>query len=152
MKTQKYILPFLKPLYSSLSEPSLAIFRVIVGLFLVPHGAQKLFGVLGGGGLAGTSAFFESLGMPMPKMAALAAGSVEFFGGILLALGLLTRPAAAATTFLLFVAAYSVHFSNGFFNAKGGYEFAVLWMFATAIFIVRGGGSLSLDRVIGREF
>ncbi len=152
MSEQKYILPFLKPVYSALSVPSLTLLRVVVGLFLVPHGAQKLFGAFGGGGISGTAQFFASVGIPMPTFAAMAAGSVEFFGGILIALGLFTRPAAAAATFLLFTAAATSHFANGFFAMNGGYEYAILWMFATLVFVVRGGECLSVDRLIGREF
>lgn len=152
MSEQKHIIPLFAPIYRCLSAPSLAIFRIVVGLFLVPHGAQKLFGLFGGGGISGTAQFFTSIGLPVPTLAAIGAGSVEFFGGLLIALGLFTRPAAAAASFLLFVAVVSTHLQNGFFAGNGGYEYAMLWMFATLLFVIRGGEKFSVDRLIGREF
>lgn len=83
--------------------------RVTVGLLPMPHGAQKLFNWFGGHGLSGTGAFFaDSLGMPPGVLFALLAGLIEFFGGLALVLGLLTRPAALAVTISMGVA-LSVH-------------------------------------------
>jgi putative oxidoreductase len=79
-------------------------------------------------------------------------GITEFFGGLCLVLGFLTRPAAAAATILLTVAAVKVHLPNGFFWSNGGWEYPVLWaLMALAVFF-RGGGEFSLDARIGREF
>ena len=79
-------------------------------------------------------------------------GATEFFGGLLIAVGFLTRPAAVAATILLAVAVFKVHMPNGFFNMNGGYEYAMLWGFITLAVAFRGGGALSVDRAIGREF
>ena len=77
-------------------ETGLLIIRVVVGLSLVAHGAQKLFGAFGGHGIAGTAGFFESLGMRPGKLFATLAGLGETGGGLGLALGLLTPFSAAA--------------------------------------------------------
>ena len=125
--------------------------RLVVGLFLVPHGAQKLFGWFGGYGLEATGQFFsEQLGYSNGYLAALGAGSVEFFGGLALALGLFTRPAALAVAVLLAVAS-TVHLGNGFFWTSGGYEYPVLWAVLAASFAVKGGGRFSLDSLVGNR-
>lgn len=124
------------------------ILRVVVGLFLVPHGAQKLFGWFGGYGLEATGQYFDSqMGGTNGILIAGGAGFVEFFGGLALALGLLTRLSALGATILLFVAS-SMHIGAGFFWTSGGYEYPVLWAIATAYFIVRGGNGLSADAFI----
>ena len=141
----------LAPAYASLSGVTEALLRAAAGAFLIPHGAQKLFGWFGGGGLAGTGQFFETqLGYSDGWLAALAAGSIEVFGGVLLALGLFTRPVAMVVAVFLAIAA-SAHLGAGFFWDAGGWEYPVLWTLVVLHFAVRGGGRYSLDRVIGRE-
>ena len=149
----RLIIPALAPLYSPLSRLSYPMIRFFTGLFLVPHGAQKLFGWFGGGGLQGTAdGFSTNLGLEPGMFFAVLVGATEFFGGLLLAVGFLTRPAAVAATILLAVAAFMVHLPNGFFVMNGGYEYALLWGFITLAIAFRGGGGLSVDRAIGREF
>lgn len=146
-----FLIPALGRVYPATGDVAETGLRVAAGLFLVPHGMQKLFGAFGGHGLQATGEFFQAqLGFSNGFLAALAAGSVETVGGLLLALGLLTRPAAAAVAVLLAVAA-TVHLPNGFFASAGGWEFAVLWAMVALFFVARGGGRFSLDRVIGRE-
>ncbi len=145
------VIPALKPVYDSLSGLSEALLRVTAGAFLIPHGAQKLFGAFGGYGLEATGQFFQTqLGFANGYLAALGAGSVEVFGGLLLALGLFTRFAAAAVVVFLSVA-MTFHFSNGFIWTDGGWEYPVFWTIIVLMFVVRGGGQYSLDRLIGRE-
>lgn len=148
--TQK-IFPFMSPVYDRLAPLTDPALRVIAGLFLVPHGAQKLFGAFGGYGLEATGAYFDSVGMPNGYAVALAAGLVEFVGGLMLAAGLLTRVAAAAATILLLVAA-STHMANGFFWPAGGYEYALMWAILSFSYWIKGGGRYSVDHLIGREF
>ena len=149
--SQSLAIPALKPVYATLSGLSEAALRVAAGAFLIPHGAQKLFGAFGGHGLTATGEFFATqLGFSNGFLAALAAGSIEVFGGLLLALGLLTRPVAAAIAVFLAVAA-SVHLGAGFFWTEGGWEYPALWAIVAAHFALRGGGRYSLDRAIGRE-
>src|SRR5919107_793660 len=92
---------------------ALLVLRVVVGLFFVGHGAQKLFGKFGGHGLEGTAGFFEQIGMVPGRRHAIAAGSAEFFGGLLLVLGLATPLAAALIIAVMFVAVATVHAKNG---------------------------------------
>lgn len=126
--------------------------RVTTGLLLMPHGAQKLFGWFGGYGLSGTGAFFsDTLGMQPGILFALLAGLVEFFGGLALVLGLLTRPAAAAVAVLL-ATALSVHVPNGFFWTNGGIEYPLMWFLLALALLLRGGGEYSLDRRLGLRF
>ncbi len=152
MTDRTLILPVFEPLYAVSSQYTDTALRIAAGAFLVPHGAQKLFGWFGGFGPAATGQFFEQqLGISNGYAMAVAAGSVEFFGGLMLALGLLTRPAAAAVSVLLAVA-LTVHLGNGFFWTNGGYEFPLLWLILTLTFVVKGGGAYSLDRALGKEF
>src|SRR3954452_1167487 len=100
----------------------LLMLRLVVGLTLAAHGAQK-FGWFGGPGLAGTAGFFEGLGFTPGRRHALAAGGFETGGGLLLALGLLTPLAATLVASLMIVAAGAVHYRAGFFLMTGGYEY-----------------------------
>ena len=86
------------------------ILRVPVGIVFVAHGAQKLFGWFGGYGLEGTGQWLASIGLEPGYLMALLAGGAEFFGGIALIIGLLTRHAAAVTAFAMLIAIFSVHF------------------------------------------
>lgn len=125
------------------------IVRIITGLLLMPHGAQKLFGWFGGGGLSGTGQFFESsLGMSPGVLWAGLAGTVELFGGLALVLGLLTRPAALGVVILMAVA-MSVHIPQGFFWSDGGYEYPLMWGVLGLAILLRGGGAYSLDARLG---
>ncbi|HUF86471.1 MAG TPA: DoxX family protein [Thermohalobaculum sp.] len=145
------VVPALGPVYASLAGLSEALVRVAAGAFLIPHGAQKLFGWFGGYGLEATGAFFATqLGFANGYLAALGAGSLEVFGGLMLALGLFTRPVAALIAVFLLMAA-SVHLGAGFFWTEGGWEYPVLWALVAAHFAIRGGGRYALDRAIGRE-
>nr|WP_067298340.1 DoxX family protein [Marinobacterium profundum] len=139
-------------LFDRLSTLSYPLIRITAGLLLMPHGAQKLFGWFGGYGLDATGQFFATnLGMEPGFLFALLAGLVEFFGGLALVLGLLTRPAALAIAGLMAVA-LSVHVANGFFWTSGGVEYPLMWgLIAFAVFL-RGGERFSLDRQFGFKF
>ena len=127
------------------------ILRVPVGLILAAHGAQKLFGWFGGNGLAGTAGWLSSMGMEPGLLMAILAGSAEFFGGLALVLGLLTRPAASVAAFTMLVAIFSVHINNGLFVADGGYEYALTLMVALLALAVQGGGYLSMDNALSEK-
>lgn len=150
LRTSGSIIPVLNPLYETLAPLTDPLVRVVAGLFLVPHGAQKLFGLFGGYGLEATEQFFQAK-LGLPAGVATFAGLIEFFGGIALAFGLLTRPAAALATGLLLVAALQVHLGKGFFWTSGGYEYPLLWAVVTLAYAVKGGGRYSIDRLIGKE-
>src|SRR3989442_13079331 len=98
----------------------LLILRLVVGLSLAAHGAQKLFGWFGGYGLAGTGQFLEQLGFRPGRLQAAQAGIAEMVGGLFLAAGFLTPAAAAAVGAVMLVAAVSGHITNGFFGPSGG--------------------------------
>jgi putative oxidoreductase len=136
--------------FDKLAPLAYPLVRVTAGLLLMPHGAQKLFGWFGGYGLTATGEFFSgSLGLQPGLLFALLVGGVEFFGGLALVLGLLTRPAALAVTVVMAVAAFGVHLPNGFFWSDGGYEYPLMWgLVAFAVFL-RGGDRYSLDRSLG---
>jgi putative oxidoreductase len=144
-------LPFVAPLTQALAPFGEPLTRVTAGLFLMPHGAQKLFGLFGGNGLAATGQFFATK-LGLPASMALVAGVIEFFGGLLLALGLFTRPIAALVAGMMAVAVITVHLPAGFFWTNGGYEYPLFWGLVALSFVLRGGGRYSLDAVIGREF
>ena len=148
----RYIIPSLGGFYDKVSDRAEPLIRITIGLILMPHGAQKLFGWFGGGGLAGTAGFFTKLGLEPGQFWAVVVGGVEFFGGALLALGLLTRLVAAAITIQMFVAIVLVHLGNGFFWGARGIEYPLMWGLIAFAFALRGGGKYSIDARIGREF
>src|SRR5687767_12762036 len=101
-------------------EIGLLVLRVVLGLTLAAHGAQKLFGWFGGPGLAGMSGWLESIGFVNGRRNAVLAGLGEAGGGLLLALGLFTPAAAAIVFAVMLVAAVTTHWKSGFFAQKGG--------------------------------
>jgi putative oxidoreductase len=123
--------------------------RLVLGLMLAAHGAQKLFGWFGGHGLRGTGGFFAQLGFRAPRRMALAAGLSEFGGGLLLAAGLLTPLAALAIAVVMLNAIATVHLRNGFWNSGGGYEFNLLVWAAAVALAATGGAKFSLDALFG---
>lgn len=149
--SQKLIIPALGGLYSA-TPVFEALLRFVVGFWLVPHGAQKLFGMFGGGGISGTAGFFSQIGLEPAVLLATLAGLGEFFGGLFLAIGFLTRPAALVAAIVLLVATFSVHIGAGFFMASGGFEYASLWFFAALYFVFKGGNQYSVDAKLGRAF
>lgn len=149
--TVKPLIPAIGALSAALSPLAEPMVRIATGLILVPHGAQKLFGWFGGYGIEATGQFFATK-LGLPAWIAVLAGLIEFFGGLALAAGLLTRPVAALVTGLMAVAVVQVHLGAGFFWTSGGFEYPLLWGVVALSFVVRGGGRLSLDAAIGREF
>jgi len=127
----------------------LLILRLVVGLTLAAHGAQKLFGWFGGYGLAGTGQFLEQLGFRPGRIQAAQAGLAEVVGGLLLAAGFLTPVGAAAIVAVMLVASVSVHLKNGFFAPGGGYEYNLVLGAAAAALAFTGPGALSLDQAFG---
>jgi putative oxidoreductase len=126
-----------------------SILRLLVGLTMASHGAQKLFGWFGGYGLKGTAGFLEQLGFVPGKRNAIMAGLAELVGGVLLALGLATPLAAVLIVSVMVVAIGSVHLKNGFFNHLQGYEYNLIIAVTALSFVWGGPGPLSLDHVLG---
>ncbi|MGW2343813.1 DoxX family protein [Streptomyces sp. NPDC001661] len=124
--------------------------RIGTGGVLAAHGAQKLLGWFGGGGVSGTAAGMEAMGYHPPKASAIAAGLGEAGGGALLALGLATPVGGAAAAGTMAGAA-AVHAPNGFFAQNGGYEYAAFLGFVAAGLSVTGAGRYSLDHALGHR-
>ncbi len=129
-------------------EYGILLLRLVVGLVFAGHGAQKLFGWFGGGGRAGTAAFFSALGYRAPAAMAVVAGLAELGGGLLLGAGLLTPLAALLLSVVMLNAIATVVWPKGFL---GGYEFEVTLMTVALAVTAAGAGRLSLDRLIGWE-
>ena len=122
--------------------------RVGAGVIFAAHGAQKLFGWFGGYGLEGTAGWMASIGIEPGLLMAALAGSAEFFGGLLLIAGLLVRPAAFMLAITMVVAIVTVHLQNGLFMTNNGYEFGLALLAVSVALVLRGAGSLSMDRLL----
>ena len=129
----------------------LLVVRIIVGLLFVGHGAQKLFGVVGGYGLEGTGQAFEQMGMRPGKLNAFAAGAAEVGAGVLLALGLLTPLAAALVTAVMIVAIATVHLGKGIWASDGGFELNLVYVAIVFALAGVGAGDWSLDHALGLD-
>ena len=119
--------------------------RIPAAIIFIAHGAQKLFAWFGGYGLEGTGQWMASIGLEPGYQMALMAGSVEFFGGIALLMGLMVRPVALMLAVTMLVAIYSVHFVNGLFMSANGYEFALALLAISVSLVISGAGKLSVD-------
>lgn len=127
----------------------LLILRAVVGLTLAGHGAQKLFGWWGGSGMDGWTQMVTKLRIrPAAPWAWIAALS-EFGGGILLALGLLSPLGTFAIAGAMLVAIATVHWPNGFWNVKRGYEFNLTLLASVTALALTGPGRYSLDQALG---
>lgn len=122
--------------------------RLAAGVIFTAHGAQKLFCWFGGYGLEGTAGWIASIGLEPGYLLALLAGSAEFFGGLLLILGLLVRPSAIVLAITMLVAIVCVHLEHGLFMSNNGYEFGLALLAISVGLVIRGAGSVSVDRVI----
>lgn len=142
--------PMIKNLLSTRAGYGLTVLRIFVGIIFAAHGSQKLFGWFGGGGLAGTAQWMESIGLAPGTLMVLLSGGTEFFAGLALIIGLLVRPAALGLTIVSLVAIFSVHISNGLFMTNNGYEFALALLGGTVAVLFEGAGKLSADRAIAR--
>jgi putative oxidoreductase len=127
----------------------LLLIRVIFGLVMVAHGAQKLFGWFGGYGLTGTGGFFESLGFRPGRRFAFMAALSEFVGGWLFTLGFLGPVGPALILAVMLVASISVHLRNGLFAATNGVEVPLLYATGVVGVALIGFGSYSLDAALG---
>jgi putative oxidoreductase len=124
---------------------ALLILRIVFGVSLAAHGAQKLFGWWGGPGLTGFAGWLGSMGMRAPKAAALIAALSEFVGGLAFAAGLLTPLAALAIVAVMATAIFTVHAKAGFFNGANGWEYNLAIITVAVAVAITGPGKYSLD-------
>ena len=147
---QKLLIPGLKSFYDCVAPYVYPMVRFAAGAILIPHGWGKVMNtgmtavaaggigkLVGGGALALPTAYYVSY--------------LELIGGALIAIGLFTRPVAAAIAIEFAVITFMVHWPRGFSAGGGGYEFPLLWGVLFFAIALRGGGWLSLDRKIGKE-
>jgi putative oxidoreductase len=121
----------------------------VVGLLLVGHGAQKLFGVFGGHGVEGTAGFFEALGLRPGRLHAVAGGGAEVLGGALIAVGLLVPVGAALVIAVMTTAARTAHRGKGPWAQDGGWELPLVNAAAAFALAGVGAGKISLDHALG---
>jgi putative oxidoreductase len=139
--------PAVAPLYEALAPFGYALIRVALGLILVPHGFAKLFL----NDAVPTSRHFVHWGWAYPLAWAYFIGAIEFFGGLMLALGLFTRVAAAAVVIEMAVISFAVLYPHWDWG-RHGMEYTVFMGLVALGAFLAGGGRYSLDRMIGREF
>jgi putative oxidoreductase len=143
----------LKRLFQTPDDKAMTAIRLVLGLVFFVHGSQKMLGWFGGYGFKATMGFFTQ-GMHIPAVLAFLAIAAEFFGGLGLILGLLTRVAAFGITVNMLVAIFMVHLPNGFFMNWGGQqkgegiEYHLLVVAITVALMMRGAGAFSIDRAI----
>lgn len=143
-------------LVSTPNDIAFTVLRLVLGVVFFVHGSQKMLGWFGGYGFKATMGFFTQTAH-IPAVFAFLAIAAEFFGGLGLIVGLLTRVAAFGITVNMLVAILTVHLANGFFmnwtgQQKGeGFEYHLLVLAITVALMIRGAGAFSLDRAISKE-
>ena len=143
----------IRKLIATDNDSATTILRLVLGVVFFAHGAQKMLGWFGGYGFSGTMGFFTGA-MHIPALFAFLAIAAEFFGGLGLIFGFLTRIAAFGIFCNMIVAIAMVHHNFGFFMnwtgaQKGeGYEYHLLVLAITAFLMIRGAGAASLDRLL----
>jgi putative oxidoreductase len=143
----------IRKLVATDNDTATTIVRLVLGVIFFAHGAQKMLGWFGGYGFTGTMGFFTGM-LHIPAVFAFLAIAAEFFGGLGLIFGLLTRVASLGIFCNMIVAVAMIHGRFGFFMnwtgaQKGeGYEYHLLALAITAFLMIRGAGAASVDRLL----
>lgn len=145
----RLIIPGLEGLYRRLAPFGYALVRVVTAILIMPGGYEKLFH---GGVYRIAANNVIKTGLEPPLFWAWLTGGTEFFGAILLAIGLWTRPAAFALVVMLATITFRVRWDAGYFWKATGWEVTALLALICLAYLFGGGGRYSLDRRIGREF
>jgi putative oxidoreductase len=146
----------LRKLTSTENSTAITILRLVLGVVFFAHGAQKMLGWFGGYGFTGTMGFFTGV-MHIPALFAFLAIAAEFFGGLGLIFGFLTRIAAFGIAVNMLVAIAMVHHQFGFFMnwtgaQKGeGVEYHLLTLAITIFVMIKGAGAFSIDRALSAK-
>lgn len=151
MNSNRHYIPALEPLYAKFNDCALPMLRIVTGLILIPHGCQKAFGWFGGAGFTRFTQIFDSIGYKPGAVWLSIIIFVELVGGLCLVLGLFTRVAALLVGLFMVNAIWTL-WAKGFFWTAGGWEYSLLILAVSLVFMVRGGGSCSLDGKMSREF
>ena len=146
-RTSRRIIKVLDPIYDVLEPLSYPLIRFVAGAMMVPHGYAKVFG-----GIEGTAKFFASVGLEPALTLAWYVGLLELVGGVCVAFGFLTRFISAQLVGLLAVATFYIHLPSGFLWVKGGFEYPLFWMVIMIAITIQGGGKLSADNLMAKEF
>ncbi|MBI1827059.1 MAG: DoxX family protein [Planctomycetes bacterium] len=135
---------------STLLDAGLLVIRVMIGIVLIYHGSQKLFGLFGGPGIPGFTQFLEKLQVPAPHIGAVLAACTEFFGGLLILTGLILRVVAVPVIFNMLVGFFTAH--KGVFDSqKGGGEYPLTLVIVTLGLLLTGPGRWSVNEWIRRK-
>ena len=132
----------------TLIDSAALLLRLVVGLTMMAHGYNHVWG---GGGLAGTARWFDTMGLRPPKLHAVLSGAGELAAGAALTIGLLTPLAAAFVIGTMVVAGVTAHRRNGFFVFKEGYEYVLMIAVVCAVIGLLGPGSVSVDHLLGLD-
>lgn len=142
----------LQKFFKTDSDLGSLILRVVAGVVMFPHGAQKLLGWFGGYGFTGTMGYLTGVGIPTPIAFLVIIG--ESLGAVALIFGFLTRLSALGVGLIMIGATLIAHVENGFFmnwagNQKGeGFEFHILLIAISVVLLIKGGGKASVDSLI----
>jgi putative oxidoreductase len=142
--------PAFSKIYATFDPIALLLLRVTLGLTLFPHGCQKLFGWFGGAGFEKFTGMFDKMGWHPAAFWVAVVALTEIVGGLLLAVGFLTRFAAAAILIFMINAVWATS-AKGFFWTQGGMEFSLLIGVVALVFLIKGAGRFSVDYALGRE-
>lgn len=129
---------------------ALFVLRLMLAVVFVYHGSQKLFGAFDGPGMSGWTGSLAEMGVPVPALAAWASALTEFFGGILLGFGVLTRLVAVPMITNMLIAIVLVH-AGAFGASKGGMEFPLTLAVVLFALLAAGPGRFSVDQALDRR-